>query len=592
MSTSNKDNEVETSKVLLNNNNILVKKDSPMKNKNNSNKFLKKDRSVSMLEHNLTYHVRKTFTKIHSSSASQQSTQESIKILKKQKQTYLKRLSLIGYCLSLVSSLAAGSVMIISLYSSTWLTVLNYNSFQINLISSAINIGAYMVPPILGAICDTHGPVTLSLISFFSFVPHYYIMSRIGSIPISEVKHFSIMIYCCAMIGCGTSSLYFASLISCARFFKESKMMSVSMPTTLYGCGSVLFAYVVTHWKKFKFIPKDKVEFNSDTAFLNLQQVFKYMALFYFIVIVLNYIATAIVTHLKLEYEEELEEVEVAEERNPLLHRDSTHYEAITSDDDEEENGETVSIDVETNTSDFVSGNNTETETLTNKLQRFIRNKKTVLLFLIVFLSIGCLETFISNMAAISELYSSDKLVYSPQIALSNFSIFSTCIRFVVGMVVDLSAKKYGKNSKNVDIYLMICLLTLGLISQTVMYLSNSYLNILSGVMGISYGGLFTIFPIITLNHYDDSIFAIAYGCFLLAPAAGTPLFSLVFAKIFDKNQCLISWFSFSCINSIFLITSGAFAFCLLLSLGITIFGRNKEEADIKEHINSSNTQV
>ncbi|OBA26246.1 MFS general substrate transporter, partial [Hanseniaspora valbyensis NRRL Y-1626] len=478
--------------------------------------------SVSMLEHNLTYHVRKTFTKIHSSTASQQ-----------------------RYCLSLVSSLAAGSVMIISLYSSTWLTLLNYNSFQINLISSAINIGAYMVPPILGAICDTHGPVTLSLISFFSFVPHYYIMSRIGSIPISEVKHFSIMIYCCAMIGCGTSSLYFASLISCARFFKESKMMSVSMPTTLYGCGSVLFAYVVTHWKKFKLIPKDKVEFNSDTTFLNLQQVFKYMALFYFIVIVLNYVATAIVTHLKLEYEEELEEVEVAEERNPLLHRDNTNYEAITN-------------------------------TLTNKLQRFIRNKKTVLLFLIVFLSIGCLETFISNMAAISELYSSDKLIYSPQIALSNFSIFSTCIRFVVGMVVDLSAKKYGKHSKNVDIYLMICLLILGLISQTVMYLSNSYLNILSGVMGISYGGLFTIFPIITLNHYDDSIFAIAYGCFLLAPAAGTPLFSLVFAKIFDKNQCLISWFSFSCINSIFLITSGAFAFCLLLSVGITIFGRNK----------------
>ncbi|XBW38803.1 hypothetical protein QEN19_004395 [Hanseniaspora menglaensis] len=569
MGSYSSETEISTS----NNNNIMNRRDSPLNNRRDTFISQNKDRTISVLEHNLTYHVRKTLSRIHTSSVSQKSETESVKFLRMKKSRYLKRLTLIGYVLSLLCCLSAGSVMIISLYSSTWLTVLNYNSFQINLISSAINMGAYLAPPFLGVICDTHGPVTLSLISLLSFVPHYYFMSTMGSVPIDDVKNFGFIVYCCFMIGCGTSSLYFASLISCSKFFTESKILSISMPTTLYGSSSVLFAYVVTHWTKLRFIPK--IGNSSAEVFLNLQLVFKYMAIFYFIVIVLNYFAASIVTHLKLEYEEENQETE------PLLYSKNTSYSALSDEDDEE----VLATDIDEPAEELISDSETKGEVhlkpvaLSAKLESFFKNKRTIMLFAIVFLSIGCFETFISNMASISKLYSSEDITYLPQITLSNFSLSSTSIRFFVGIAIDLMTKFFGKNSKRIDIYFMMAFLILGLFTQITMYLSNSYLNILSGLMGISYGGLFTIFPIITLNHYDTNLFAIAYGCFLVAPSAGTPFFSLIFAKIFDKNQCLISWFDFSCINSIFLITSSAFGICLLLSFGIMIFGNEEEKA-------------
>lgn len=558
---------------------------SPLAIKRDSSSLFKKNRSISVLEHNLTYHVRKTLKNMHAGNKSEQNTMEEVNLSKIKKQRYLKRLSFIGYCLSLLSCLSAGSVMIISLYSATWLNVLNYNSFQINLISSAINMGAYIIPPFLGVICDTHGPVMLSLLSFFTFVPHYYFLSTWASIPIDQVKIFGFIVYCSSMIGCGTSSLYFASFISCSRLFTESKMLSISMPTTLYGSSSILFAYAATHWKKLRLQPMDsEVDFNE--TLLNLRLVFKYMAIFYSIVITLNYFATAIVTHLKLEYEEELQK---DDENLPLLNHQNTNNTALFDDDDDEDVVLTDSDENMTETRYFSADElkSNEAESLNFKIRKFFTNKKTLLIFIVVFLSVGCLETFVSNMAAISELYSSEGNYYSPQIILSNFSLFSTAVRFFVGVVVDLATKKFGKRSKNLDIYLMMLLLLLGFFSQLVMHLSSAYLNLVSGIMGMSYGGLFTIFPIITLNHYDSNIFAIAYGCFLLAPAAGTPLFSLIFANIFDKNQCLISNFSFSCINSMFLVSAFAFAACFVISVAIILLGQ-QEEANTHEVANSS----
>ncbi|KAL6931093.1 uncharacterized protein HGUI_03153 [Hanseniaspora guilliermondii] len=561
---------------------VLMKKSgSILVNKRSSSSKTPKERTISVFEHNLTYHVRQTLQRLDSSSTTQKSINSSLEQLRKQKKEHLDKLSLFGYILSLFCCISAGSVMIISLYSSTWLTLLNYNSLQINLISSCINMGAYMIPPFLGFICDTHGPVTLSLISLFAFVPHYLYMSKTASLPAEEVKHFGLILYSCFMIGCGTSSLYFASLISCSKFFTDSKVLSISMPTTLYGSSSVLFAYVLTHWKKLKFPIDD--EKNPQGEFFDLQVVFKFMAIFYFMVIILNYLASTIVTHLKLEYELlDQRTSEEIESEQPLLEASNTNYSAIT---DEEESEEVLTTDTEDTVlvavAEDISNNKYDANlrsSLKDKLCLFLTNRKTLLLFSIVFLSIGPLETYVSNMASISKLYSSEEITYSPQVVLSNFSICSTVIRFFVGIIIDVLTKIFGKQYKNIDLYLMMFFLSLGLVTQMFLYKTDSNLRLLSSFMGLCYGGLFTIFPIITLNHYDKDIFAIAYGCFLLAPAIGTPCFSLVFAKIFDANQCLVSWFSYDCIKTIFMVTSISFGLCINLSVIIKIMSNNQTD--------------
>ncbi|CAI8491268.1 unnamed protein product [Hanseniaspora opuntiae] len=196
-----------------------------------------------------------------------------------------------------------------------------------------------------------------------------------------EVKHFSLVLYSCFMIGCGTSSLYFASLISCSKFFTDSKVLSISMPTTLYGSSSVLFAYVLTHWKKLKF-PIDN-EKNPQGEFFNLKVVFKYMAIFYFMVIILNYLASTIVTHLKLEYELlDQETSEEIESHRPLLDASHTNYSAIT---DEEESEEALTTDTEdtvlVTVTDGISNNKYEENntkvSLKDKLSLFLTNRKT-----------------------------------------------------------------------------------------------------------------------------------------------------------------------------------------------------------------------
>lgn len=586
MSKKNLDNGFTPSSSPTNKPVLIKKTGSVLKDKRNSSVNGPRERTISVFEHNLTYHVRQTLHRLDSSSTSQKNINASIEELRKQKKAHLDKLSLFGYILSLFCCISAGSVMIISLYSSTWLTLLNYNSLQINLVSSCINMGAYMIPPFLGFICDTHGPVTLSLISFFAFVPHYLYMSRTASLPADEVKHFGLILYSCFMIGCGTSSLYFASLISCSKFFTDSKVLSISMPTTLYGSSSVLFAYVLTHWKKLK-LPVDSIT-NPQQEFFDLKIVFKYMATFYFIVIILNYLASTIVTHLKLEYDMlDQKKSDEIESQQPLILSSNTNYSAIT--DEEEESEEALTTDTEDTVFGLVTNNsldkdnhekNSETS-LKDKLVLFLGNETTLLLFLIVFLSVGPLETYISNMASISELYSSEDITYSPQVVLSNFSICSTVIRFFVGIIIDVLTKIFGKQYKNIDLYLMMFFLSLGLFTQLSLYTSDSHLTIISSLMGISYGGLFTTFPIITLNHYDKDIFAIAYGCFLLAPAAGTPFFSLIFAKIFDTNHCLVSWLSYDCIKNVFLVTSISFGICINLSILIRILSNKKKETPL-----------
>ena len=121
------DNGFATSSSPTNNTVFIKKSGSVLANNRGSCSNKQKERTVSVFEHNLTYHVRQTLHRFGSSTTSQ-SINSSIEELQKQKKEHLYKLSLFGYILSLFCCISAGSVNIITLYSSTWLTLLNYNS--------------------------------------------------------------------------------------------------------------------------------------------------------------------------------------------------------------------------------------------------------------------------------------------------------------------------------------------------------------------------------------------------------------------------------------------------------------------------------
>lgn len=134
--------------------------------------------ALSKVEHYLSYHTRLLLPHVLS----------------------LKSSHRIAYIFSLLSAVSAGFITLISLYSQPWQNHLNYSSWQINTIASMTNLGMYLTPPILGMIADSHGPITLSLLSIIGLYPAIRIwrmFSIIQNYPLrGTVTHRSICQYC------------------------------------------------------------------------------------------------------------------------------------------------------------------------------------------------------------------------------------------------------------------------------------------------------------------------------------------------------------------------------------------------------------
>lgn len=487
--------------------------------------------ALSTLEHNATKHIR-GFLKNHKT----------------------EHITVFGYIISLISCLSAGSVMIISLYSLTWLTEYHYTPLQANLISSAINIGGYLTPPLLGLLCDSHGPVVLSMTSVLTYVPHYYILSRSDS-----ETDFKLIFYCFFMIGIGTSSLFFSALMSCSKFYPQSKLLSISLPTTSYGISSIWLGYLVTHMDYFKI--KEKLQ--SFENYLNLSHVYFFFSCFYLLIGVFDWIAASVVSRLKNElFQNETQLKKSVQNQQGAQHQ---NYSSL------ENSLETLHIET-----DQQALRPTKT-TIKGMMLGFYKDPSAYLLLLVMFVSIGSMEMYITNMGTITELYDHDVVNiitetasnYDPQKTLATFSINSTAIRIVIGVVIDFCSKKLGL--KNVEISIMFVLLLVGLCSQILMLTTNRFLALGTSMMGLTYGGLFTTFPVVVLSHWGNEIFGTAYGSCMVAPALGSTTFGIVFARIFEKNSCSVvdKTSSFRCIGQIFQINTVSFVFALAVAMFI-----------------------
>ena len=215
--------------------------------------------------------------------------------------------------------------------------------------------------------------------------------------------------------------------------------------------------------------------------------------------------------------------------------------------------------------------------TIKGMMLGFYKDPSAYLLLLVMFVSIGSMEMYITNMGTITELYDHDVVDiitqtasnYDPQKTLATFSINSTAIRIVIGVVIDFCSKKLGL--KNVEISIMFFLLLVGLCSQILMLTTNRFLALGTSMMGLTYGGLFTTFPVVVLSHWGNEIFGTAYGSCMVAPALGSTTFGIVFARIFEKNSCSVvdKTSSFRCIGQIFQINAVSFVFALAVAMFI-----------------------
>lgn len=427
-----------------------------------------------------------------------------------------------AYTFSLLCAMSSGFITIISLYAKPWQARLQYSAWQINMIATVTNLGMYLTPPILGIIADAHGPITLSALAILGFLPSYTYVSYIFNHPeLSNDYSFKISLLCFAVIGISTSSLYFSALLTCAKLYPKKKVLSISLPTTSFGISSLIGSQVLR-------IPYFWA-FDENGSYLDLGRVFITFTYIYAAVGLLAWIATSTVSMLH-HYQHPSEYSIVDSEQEPLL--------PIPPEERFEQ-------------------------------KNFFKDPIAYILALSILLALGPLEMFIANMGSLTNLISDDSSNLASQL-VSLYAVSSTVTRLFTGILTDFfTAKKISPK------WILLALLCTALLSQILILGLASSSNtpstwrILSmgPILGFVYGGLFTIYPTIVLIVWGDKLFGTAYGSMMIAPALGSGISCLAYAKVYDAKCVSKGAIKSSCIAPVYKLTSAQLACSIIITL-------------------------
>jgi len=223
------------------------------------------------------------------------------------------------------------------------------------------------------------------------------------------------------------------------------------------------------------------------------------------------------------------------------------------------------------------------------------------LLFTIMSLLSGIGLMWINNVGSITQaLLAKDNPVYDDiessrwqSIQVSTVSIMNCTGRICMGIIAD-----FVKNRLNLRrTYCILLVALLFLLSQVMAILTSDvqHLYKTSAMLGFSYGGMFGLFPSITIEWFGLSHFSENWGLLSLSPVIGGNLFSLAFGRNLDAHtssapassspsatsQCVQG---VECYIASLYLTIGA---CLLASVLAVWAGlRDKRKHDIVSTIN------
>lgn len=119
----------------------------------------------------------------------------------------------------------------------------------------------------------------------------------------------------------------------------------------------------------------------------------------------------------------------------------------------------------------------------------------------------------------------------SAQVSL--FALSSTIGRLLFGALCDVPTKS------PITARMIVLIFTAVLLSFGFLFLSAfsqaSNLWVSSVAIGAGYGGLFTVYPAIISIVWGTVDFATFWGCLATAPAVGSTVFGILYAKVYDS---------------------------------------------------------
>ncbi|SGZ55831.1 CIC11C00000000614 [Sungouiella intermedia] len=428
---------------------------------------------------------------------------------------HLKRLA---FAIALTSCLSLGSIMLFSLFALALHNSVGLSYTQINFIVSLSAVGMYLCLPVLGYLADCYGPALLSLISIWAFCPAYFvnaIIVRLVSthyelLPQLTPGNVAVLAVSFCFIGLATSSLYFASLLTCARIYPNHKSLAISMPVSCYGLSTLIGSQIM----KLGYFHELKNE-------LDLYRVFLFFAFLYLVVGILNFVSNSIVS---------LEQEVIFGETEPLLSDSETSVDCSSISDSSltPVRSQRSALEPVDHHSRFIA---------------FLKDKSAWVFLLSLMLNVGPLESFQNNLGLIIQSTSSGNVQLTDQVSI--IAALSTIIRLLIGVVADWISSEDRKHPV-CKVWLLVGLTLIGTVGQFgVLYFPD--FAIVSVLNGISYGGLFTTYPTIIASIWGVDLMGSTWGSFMVAPAVGSIVFSLMHGHEMDSctksTKCLSRYF-------------------------------------------------
>lgn len=448
----------------------------------------------------------------------------------------LNHLKKLAFGIALATCLLLGLIMLFSLYALSLHNTVGLSYTEINIIVLLSAVGMYLCLPVLGYLADCYGPALLLLISIWAFCPAYFVNALLVNLvrsihfeePFAELNKMGVLVmaFSFCFIGLATSSLYFSSLLTCAKIYPDHKSLAISLPVSCYGVSSLIGAQLMK-------VPYFHVHGGKE---LDLERVFMFFAVLYLFMGALNFVSNSIVS---------IETDIIFGDEEPVIPESEVGTPADSILENGEANEETELLPQRSNI-----------EPVDHKARyiRFLKDKSAWALLISLLLNIGPMESFQNNLGSIIESTTGGEGVLADQVSV--IALLSTVIRLIVGVVAD-----YISSSKRrfpiCKVWLMIGFIVIGIVAQIAVIYGFSFTTI-SVLSGICYGGLFTIYPTIIASVWGVDLMGSTWGSFMVAPAIGSILYSLLHGEQMDacKNRGNYEKGSDGCLEHYFITTA------------------------------------
>ncbi|KAL8720526.1 MAG: hypothetical protein Q9225_002618 [Loekoesia sp. 1 TL-2023] len=465
----------------------------------------------------------------------------------------------LSFVSAILSCLCAGSITAYSLYGPLFQSRLQYTQVQVNAVSTAAELAMYLPVPIFGYLCDRFSPRPLSLFSGVFFGLGYLLAAlayQHGSIKEGGFPP-AVMVVSFVAVGMGTSCMYLSAVTTCAKNFGRGKHkgLALAMPIAAFGLSGMWQSQVGS-----RLLYERSGERQGE---VDVYRYFIFLAILLFAVGVIGAFALNVVNEEELleEAVSELERSGLLEE-NPFFHRSVIHdssdgYGTIDS-------SQTISNSAESDDADAdpmirKSWRNDEdsrrkTWLLNNETRIFLLDHTMWFLAAGFFAVTGPGEAFINNLGTIINTFypppsSGPPGSNSPATHVSIVALTSTLARLLTGTLSDFLAPVapspliHDQHSKRFTCSRLVFLLASTLIfSLGQLLLASGFIQshpssfpLVSALVGLGYGAVFSLTPIIVSVVWGVQNFGTNWGIVAVVPAAGAALWGAIYAAVYDS---------------------------------------------------------